>query len=256
MEFASSRKPSSTDLSEAFSKSEDVPIATDTAPWPSTSHALREARCFSVTHWRRFSPLTSENPQPSSLSLTSRDSRGNQRAPPPPNPMCRRRVCAVFALLTQIICSLAPGTGCRDRAPRVAQPSAQASQPLSGSALRRARSEGGGPEAGSAGETPGCPRVGRVRRVWGAAACPSAQDTPLPRALRPCPRGQARAGDLGSASSRSRSGKRAPGPLSVTSRSSLHPHLHWEPRCVYVLMSCASIRWQLSRGCFPSGTEL
>lgn len=112
------------------------------------------------------------------------------------------------------------------------------------------------PEAGSAGETPGCPRVGRVRRVWGAAACPSAQDTPLPRAPRPCPRGQARAGDPGSASSRSRSGKRAPGPLSVTSRSSLHPHLHWEPRCVYVLMSCASIRWQLSRGCFPSGTEL
>lgn len=42
------------------------------------------------------------------------------------------------------------------------------------------------PEAGSAGETPGCPRVGRVRRVWGAAACPSAQDTP-PQGPAPLP---------------------------------------------------------------------
>lgn len=157
----------------------------------------------------------------------------------------------MFALLTQIICSLAPGTGCRDRAPRVAQPSAQASQPLSGSALRRARSEGGGPGGGKCRGDARLPACGTRQAGLGGCGVSLRTGHPPPQGPAPLP-----PGDPGSASSRSRSGKRAPGPLSVTSRSSLHPHLHWEPRCVYVLMSCASIRWQLSRGCFPSGTEL
>lgn len=93
----------------------------------------------------------------------------------------------MFALLTQIICSLAPGTGCRDRAPRVAQPSAQASQPLSGSALRRARSEGGGPGGGTCRGDARLPACGTRQAGLGGCGVSLRTGHPPPQGPAPLP---------------------------------------------------------------------
>lgn len=78
----------------------------------------------------------------------------------------------------------------------------------------------------------------------------------------PARQGQAWADDPGAAGSRSRSrGTGAGSPLcdleELTPPCHLRvPHLHLGPRCIYMFMSCASISWRLSCGCFWSGTEL